>query len=78
MNRSSSKQTKNLSLLNLGQRGVGKTVFLAGSYAELNAEIISDDSTEKLWFDFEDSKPKRIWRAFSIMLPKLVSIHPQP
>ncbi|MFN6562056.1 MAG: GTPase domain-containing protein [Nostoc sp. ChiSLP01] len=34
-------------LLTIGHRGVGKTVFLAGSYAELHA----DTHKQKMWFD---------------------------
>ncbi len=45
---------KTFSLLSIGQRGVGKTVFLAGSYAELHADSQSDN-TQQLWFDCQDS-----------------------
>ncbi|AFY46934.1 hypothetical protein Nos7524_1040 [Nostoc sp. PCC 7524] len=45
---------KTFSLLSIGQRGVGKTVFLAGSYAELNSDSNSDN-TQQLWFDCQDS-----------------------
>lgn len=45
---------KTLSLLSIGQRGVGKTVFLAGSYTELHADSQSDNS-QQLWFDCQDS-----------------------
>jgi tetratricopeptide (TPR) repeat protein len=46
--------TKIFSLLSIGQRGVGKTVFLAGSYAELHTDSQSENSQE-LWFDCQDS-----------------------
>jgi GTPase SAR1 family protein len=42
------------SLLSIGQRGVGKTVFLAGSYAELDPDNNSDHP-QQLWFDCQDS-----------------------
>jgi hypothetical protein len=45
---------KTFSLLSIGQRGVGKTVFLAGSYSELHPDNCSDNSQE-LWFDCQDS-----------------------
>lgn len=49
--------TKTFSLLSIGQRGVGKTVFLAGSYAELHSPI-QRDGTRRLWFDCQDSQVK--------------------
>ncbi|UKO95989.1 hypothetical protein [Nostoc sp. UHCC 0870] len=42
------------SLLSIGQRGVGKTVFLAGSYAELHPDNHADNS-QQLWFDCQDN-----------------------
>ena len=45
---------KTFSLLSIGQRGVGKTVFLAGSYAELHSDSQLDHS-KQLWFDCQDS-----------------------
>ena len=54
-------QTPTFNLLSLGERGVGKTVFLVGSYAELNRESQTDNAdttdsksaaaTPKLWFE---------------------------
>ena len=46
---------KTFNLLSIGQRGVGKTVFLAGSYAELhaNSEL---DNPQQLWFDCQDTQ----------------------
>jgi tetratricopeptide (TPR) repeat protein len=46
---------KTFNLLSIGQRGVGKTVFLAGSYAELhpNSQV---DHSQKLWFDCQDKQ----------------------
>ena len=46
-------------LLSLGERGVGKTVFLVGSYAELNSVSAPDLTTptaanvpqQSLWFE---------------------------
>ena len=45
---------KTFSLLSIGQRGVGKTVFLSGSYAELHSDSQLDHS-KQLWFDCQDS-----------------------
>lgn len=46
---------KTFNLLSIGQRGVGKTVFLAGSYAELNSDIPAEELQE-FWFDCEDQQ----------------------
>ncbi|MBD2346725.1 hypothetical protein [Anabaena subtropica] len=46
---------KTFSLLSIGQRGVGKTVFLAGSYTELHPDSQSDDP-QQLWFDCQDNE----------------------
>lgn len=43
-------QTKTFNLLSIGQRGVGKTVFIVGSYAELQANNLTA-RPQKLWFD---------------------------
>lgn len=44
-------------LLSIGQRGVGKTVFLAGSYAELQPK--QEKNYARLWwFECQDSKDK--------------------
>jgi hypothetical protein len=54
------KQTFNL--VSIGHRGVGKTVFLAGSYAELHGDswtkVLPELSTswQHLWFDCQDSQ----------------------
>lgn len=48
---------KTFSLLSIGQRGVGKTVFLAGSYAELHSNT-QPDNTQRLWFDCQDNQVK--------------------
>lgn len=55
MNLLSGPVTKTFNLLSIGQRGVGKTVFLAGSYAELHPSSQTDHS-QKLWFDCQDSQ----------------------
>lgn len=44
---------KTFNLLSIGQRGVGKTVFLAGSYTELHPEDEWEDGPS-LWFDCRD------------------------
>ncbi|HIK07172.1 MAG TPA: GTPase domain-containing protein [Trichormus sp. M33_DOE_039] len=46
---------KTFSLLSIGQRGVGKTVFLAGSYTELHPDS-NADNPQQLWFDCQDSE----------------------
>lgn len=48
--------TKTFSLLSIGHRGVGKTVFLAGSYAELHADNTDTQKQRKLWFDSQDAQ----------------------
>ncbi|MDJ0702986.1 MAG: hypothetical protein QNJ46_06865 [Leptolyngbyaceae cyanobacterium MO_188.B28] len=45
---------KTFNLLSIGQRGVGKTVFLAGSYAELHADNLSNHP-QPFWFECLDS-----------------------
>jgi tetratricopeptide (TPR) repeat protein len=45
---------KTFSLLSIGQRGVGKTVFLAGSYAEIHSAI--QTSPQKLRFDCKENQ----------------------
>lgn len=44
---------KAINLLSIGERGVGKTVFLVGSYTESNHSHDGDRHT-KLWFDCEE------------------------
>lgn len=44
---------KTFNLLSIGQRGVGKTVFLAGSYTELNGCQRSDNA-QQFWLDCKD------------------------
>ncbi len=46
------------SLLSIGQRGVGKTVFLAGSYAELHSTP-EQENRQRLWFDCRDSQAQK-------------------
>lgn len=46
---------KTFNLLSIGQRGVGKTVFLVGSYAELHSDS-KPNHTQQLWFDCQDGK----------------------
>lgn len=49
--------SKTFNLLSIGHRGVGKTVFLAGSYAELQANNQIDDlQTGEFWFDCQDTQ----------------------
>lgn len=46
---------KALNLLSIGERGVGKTVFLVGSYTESNSSY-EGDQQKKLWFDCQDQE----------------------
>jgi GTPase SAR1 family protein len=55
MNLAVATTPKTFSLLSIGQRGVGKTVFLAGSYTELHPDNQSD-APQQLWFDCEDEE----------------------
>ena len=54
MNLSSGNATKTFNLLSIGQRAVGKTVFLVGSYAELHADSLTENA-QQLWFDCQYS-----------------------
>lgn len=47
--------TKTFNLLSIGQRGVGKTVFIAGSYAELHSDN-QTDRHQQLWFDCQNAQ----------------------
>lgn len=47
---------KTYSLLSIGERGVGKTVFLAGSFADLQSESVAD---QPLWFECQDSQTRQ-------------------
>ncbi|MBV9386206.1 MAG: tetratricopeptide repeat protein [Chroococcidiopsidaceae cyanobacterium CP_BM_ER_R8_30] len=53
MNLSVEDRKKTFSILSIGQRGVGKTVFLAGSYTELHSNNQTIRS-QKLWFDCKE------------------------
>lgn len=56
MNLLSPPTIKPLSLLSIGHRGVGKTVFLAGSYAELHTYSQSSTQPDRpFWFECQDS-----------------------
>ena len=48
---------KTFNLLSIGQRGVGKTVFLAGTYAQLHPQH-SSESLQGLWLDCQDKQAK--------------------
>lgn len=65
MKQLSKNQIKTFNLLNIGQRGVGKTVFLAGSYAELHSTH-QNTHQKRLWFDCQDSQEReKIEKIFS-------------
>lgn len=53
MDHQSRNYTQTFNLLTIGQRGVGKTVFLAGSYSELNQ--VPTKHSQPLRFDCEDN-----------------------
>lgn len=55
MNKLSASVTNTFNLLSIGQRGVGKTVFLAGSYAEMHPTH-QINPPQKLWFDCRESQ----------------------
>lgn len=46
------------SLLSIGSRGVGKTVFLASSYADLHPDN-QTNNPQQLWFDCQDSDTQK-------------------
>ena len=46
---------KALNLLSIGDRGVGKTVFLVGSYTESNSSY-NGEQQQRLWFDCQDQE----------------------
>ena len=55
MNSLSKPHSPKFNILSLGHRGVGKTVFLAGSYAELHINH-QQDNPGLLWFECQDSQ----------------------
>ncbi len=58
---------KTFNLISIGQRAVGKTVFLAGSYAELHSHS-QPDLPQQLWFDCQDSQvQEKIERILNYM-----------
>lgn len=65
MKKLSASVTNTFNLLSIGQRGVGKTVFLAGSYAELHSNH-QINPPQKLWFDCQESgDEEKIDRIFN-------------
>ncbi|NJM65041.1 MAG: hypothetical protein HC851_04890 [Acaryochloris sp. RU_4_1] len=54
MNAPSTRKTQTFNLLSIGHRGVGKTVFLVGSYAEQSSKNGSRKSP--IWFDCQDTQ----------------------
>ncbi|MDJ0658504.1 MAG: tetratricopeptide repeat protein [Crocosphaera sp.] len=54
----SSSEYPHFNLLSIGRRGVGKTVFLAGSYAEMN-QVSQEQDHQKIWFDCENGDDKK-------------------
>jgi tetratricopeptide (TPR) repeat protein len=67
MNLSPGVTPKTFNLLSIGQRAVGKTVFLAGSYAELHS-YHQPGLPQRLWFDCQDSQvQEKIERILNYM-----------
>ena len=63
-----SNATNTFNLLSIGQRGVGKTVFPAGSYAELHTDSPTQ-RPEQFWFDCQDSSvQENIGRILSYII----------
>ncbi len=56
--KSGTKPKKIYSLLSIGSRGVGKTVFLASSYADLHPNN-QTNNPQQLWFDCQDSDTQK-------------------
>jgi tetratricopeptide (TPR) repeat protein len=56
MNLFSKTAPKLFNILSIGQRGVGKTVFLAGSYAQLQA---NQERQGQLWFECSDPEAQK-------------------
>ncbi len=54
MNAPSKTKTQTFNLLSIGHRGVGKTVFMVGSYAEQKSKSESKESS--IWFDCLDAQ----------------------
>ncbi|MDJ0728851.1 MAG: tetratricopeptide repeat protein [Crocosphaera sp.] len=55
---SSPSESPYFNLLSIGQRGVGKTVFLTGSYAEMK-QISSEKEHQEIWFECENEEEKK-------------------
>jgi tetratricopeptide (TPR) repeat protein len=51
------QEPKTYSLLSIGQRGVGKTVFLAGSYLELTHDKTNNNS-DRVWLEYQNQQAK--------------------
>jgi tetratricopeptide (TPR) repeat protein len=59
MNKLSRTDLPVFNLLSIGQRGVGKTVFLAGSYMELQANLDKDNG-QSWWLECENSQEQDV------------------
>ncbi|WP_299415709.1 tetratricopeptide repeat protein [Acaryochloris sp. IP29b_bin.148] len=57
MNAPSKPKSKTFNLLSIGHRGVGKTVFLAGSYAEQKSSSVSKKSST--WLECQDAQVQK-------------------
>lgn len=54
-----SRKLPTFNFLTLGKRGVGKTVFFAGCYAELNNGFLSQKKEQLSWFEGQHSQDKK-------------------
>jgi hypothetical protein len=52
------QDTPTFNLLSLGERGVGKTVFLIGSYAEFSSQI-SQEASPAWWLECQESEDRK-------------------
>ncbi len=53
-----SKELPTFNFLTLGRRGVGKTVFFAGCYAEVNNGFFTQRKDQSLWFEGQNPQDK--------------------
>ncbi len=76
MNLLSRTAIKTFSLLSIGQRGVGKTVFLVGSYAELHS--CKPEPDQQLWFDSQNSQAQENIDSILSYIARTGQYPPQP
>ncbi len=54
-----SRELPTFNFLTLGARGVGKTVFFAGCYAEINNGFLSQKKDQLSWFEGQHAQDKK-------------------